>query len=399
MSNRRSKAKGKGLTATKTLFRFFYFVLSPLSFILIGMPRNRDTEISHRLLAWYKKNKRDLPWRKTRDPYRIWVSEIMLQQTRVETAIPYYERFLKRFPDVATLARAPLDSVLKAWENLGYYTRARHLHEAARVIVTRYGGKLPDAKEQLLLLPGIGAYTAGAILSIAFEKPCAAVDGNVIRVIARLFGIEEPVDGSEMKKKIEGIAQQIVPADEPGHFAQALMDLGSGICTPRSPDCPSCPLAGLCIARKKGIQEAIPAKKKAATVPQREAAAAVIRNDAGKVLLVKRPQRGLLGGLWSFPGSALDEGDAPAARLRKGLREELGLKIVPGKELFRVEHGYSHFSITVRVFDGRLREAIPTPGGSVKFQWAGKKDLPRFALSRLERKILKEMPAFKKTLP
>jgi A/G-specific adenine glycosylase len=359
------------------------------------MPRNLDTEISRLLLAWYEKNKRDLPWRKTSDPYRIWVSEIMLQQTRVETVIPYYERFLKRFPDVAVLARAPRDSVLKAWENLGYYTRARHLHEAACVIVTRFGGIIPDAREQLLQLPGIGAYTAGAVLSIAFGKPCAAVDGNVIRVIARLFGMEEPVDGKYIRKEIRSIAQRLVPADAPGHYNQALMDLGSGICTPRGPDCPGCPLARVCIARKKGIQEAIPAKKKAATVPQRMAVAAVIRNDAGKVLMIKRPQRGLLGGLWSFPGSALDGGCASAAKLSKALREELGLNIVPGKELFRVDHGYSHFSVTVRVFDGRLRDAIPSSGGTVKFRWAGKSDFSRFALSRLERKILKELQARK----
>jgi A/G-specific adenine glycosylase len=353
------------------------------------MPRNRDMEISRRLLAWYKKNKRDLPWRKTRDPYRIWVSEIMLQQTRVETVIPYYERFLKRYPDVRSLARAPLDDVLKAWENLGYYSRARHLHEAARVVVNRFGGAIPCTKDQLLQLPGVGAYTAGAVLSIAFDNPCAAVDGNVIRVIARLFGIEKPVDGKEMKKKIEGIAQQLVPSVEPGHYNQALMDLGSGVCTPRGPDCTACPLAGVCVARAKKIQEAIPAKKKTAAVPHRESVAAVLCNDAGEILMVKRPQQGLLGGLWSFPGSALAEGDAPAAKLRKALREELGLKVVAGKELFRVEHGYSHFSITVRVFGGRLRETIPAPGGNAKFRWAGTKDFSRLALSGLERKILK----------
>ncbi|HET6490710.1 MAG TPA: A/G-specific adenine glycosylase [Syntrophales bacterium] len=356
-------------------------------------------EIPRRLLDWYEKNKRDLPWRKTRDPYRIWVSEIMLQQTRVETAVPYYERFMKLFPEVKALARAPLDRVLKAWENLGYYTRARHLHETARIIVSRHGGKIPDAQEQLLLLPGIGAYTAGAILSIAFDRPCAAVDGNVIRVIARLFGMEEPVDGMDSRKKIAGIAQRLVPADAPGHYNQALMDLGSGICTPRSPECPICPLAGLCVARKRGIQEALPAKKKAATVPQREAVAAVIRDDAGKVLMVKRPHRGLLAGLWSFPGSALARADTPGAKLRRTLQVELGLKIVPGKELFRVEHGYSHFCITVRVFDCRLREEIPPPGGRVEFRWAGAGDLPRLALSRLEIKILEEIKARKTVRP
>jgi A/G-specific adenine glycosylase len=391
-----SRKKGNG---EKSLSRLFRFVLSPLSFILIAMPRNRDTEISRRLLAWYKKNKRDLPWRKTRDPFRIWVSEIMLQQTRVETVIPYYERFLKRFPDVKALARAPLDDVLKAWENLGYYSRACHLHEAARVIVNRFGGKIPDAKDQLLQLPGIGAYTAGAVLSIAFDHPLAAVDGNVIRVIARLFGIAEPVDGKEMKKKIEGIAQRLVPSVEPGYYNQALMDLGSGVCTPRGPDCPICPLAGVCVARAKKIQEAIPSKKKAAAIPHRRAVAIVICNAAGGILMVKRPQRGLLGGLWSFPGSALAEGDAPAAKLRKALQEDLGLKVVPGEELFHVEHGYSHFSITVRVLDGRLREAIPTPGGNVKFRWAGPKDFSRLAISRLEMKILKGLQAYKKPFP
>jgi A/G-specific adenine glycosylase len=359
------------------------------------MPRNRDKEIPRLLLAWYKKNKRDLPWRKTRDPYRIWVSEIMLQQTRVETVIPYYERFLKRYPDVRALARAPLDDVLKAWENLGYYSRARHLREAARVVVNRFGGIIPRTKEQLLQLPGVGAYTAGAVLSIAFDNACAAVDGNVIRVIARLFAIGEPVDGKEIKKKIEGIAQRLVPADDPGHYNQALMDLGSGVCTPRGPGCPICPLAAVCVARAKGIAEAIPAKKTAAAVPHREAVAAILRNEAGEILVVKRPQRGLLGGLWSFPESALAEGDAPAAKLRKALREELGLKVVPGKELFRVEHGYSHFSLTVRVFDGGLREAIPTPMGNVKFRWAGPKDFSRLALSSLERKILKGLQARK----
>jgi A/G-specific adenine glycosylase len=353
------------------------------------MQRNRCQEIPRRLLAWYKKNKRDLPWRKTRDPYRIWVSEIMLQQTRVETVIPYYKRFLKSFPDVRALARASLDDVLKAWENLGYYSRARHLREAAGVVVNRFGGTIPRTKEQLLQLPGVGAYTAGAVLSIAFDNACAAVDGNVIRVIARLFAIEEPVDGKEMKKKIEGIAQRLVPADEPGHYNQALMDLGSGVCTPRGPDCPICPMAGVCIARKKGLQEGIPSKKKAAAVPHREAVAAVLRNDAGEILMVKRPQRGLLGGLWSFPGSVLAAGDVPAAKLRKALREELGLKVVPGKELFQVEHGYSHFSITVRVFNSKPPEASPPPMGNVKFRWAGPKDFSRLALSRLERKILK----------
>ena len=348
-------------------------------------------EIPRLLLDWYKINKRDLPWRRTKDPYRIWVAEIMLQQTRVDTVIPYYERFLKKFPDVRALARARVDDVLKAWENLGYYSRARHLHEAARVVVKQFGGMIPPEMEDLRKLPGVGAYTAGAILSIAFGKRFAAVDGNVIRVIARLFAIEDPVDRSKVKTRIGEIAERLVPASEPGHYNQALMDLGSGICTPRSPACPACPLAAACKARKKGIQESIPVKRIAAAVPHREAAVALIRNDRDEILLVKRPGKGLLGGLWSFPGGVLKEGDAPAAGLRSSLRQELGLKVIPGRERLSVEHGYSHFSVTVHVFACTIRGAIPDSGGDVRLRWVGRRGLSRLAVSRLERKILKAL--------
>jgi len=356
------------------------------------MPRNADTEIPRLLLDWYKINKRDLPWRRTKDPYQTWVAEIMLQQTRVDTVIPYYKRFLKRFPDVRALARARVDDVLKTWENLGYYSRARHLHEAARVVVKQFGGKIPAEMEDLRKLPGVGAYTAGAILSIAFERRFAAVDGNVIRVIARLFAIEDPVDGSKAKNRIGGIAERLVPASEPGHYNQALMDLGSGICTPRSPACPTCPLAAACRALKKGIQESIPVKKKSAALPHREAAVAFLRNDRDEILLVKRPGKGLLGGLWSFPGGVLKEGDAPAAGLRRSLREELGLKVIPGGKLVSVEHGYSHFSVTVHVFACTIRGAIPDSGGDVLLRWVGRKGLSRLAVSRLEKKIFKALP-------
>jgi len=355
------------------------------------MPRRAVTEIPRLLLDWYRTNKRDLPWRRTKDPYRIWVAEVMLQQTRVDTVIPYYERFLKKFPDVKALACAREDSVLKAWESLGYYSRARHLHEAARVVVNQFGGVIPAEMADLRKLPGVGAYTAGAILSIAFGRRVAAVDGNVIRVIARLFALEEPVDGSKAKRVIEAIAQGLVPAGEPGQYNQALMDLGSGICTPRSPACPACPLAAACRARRKGVQEAIPVKRKAAAVPHREAAVAVIRNDRGEILLVKRPGRGLLGGLWRFPGGNLEEGDAPAAALRRSLRTELGLKAIPGRELLSVEHGYSHFTVTVRVFACTLRGVLTDSGGGVQWRWVGMRGLSRLAVSRLEGKILKAM--------
>ena len=352
------------------------------------MSRNPAKDIPRLLLDWYRIHKRALPWRKTKDPYRIWVAEIMLQQTRVDTVIPYYERFLNQFPTVGALARARLDAVLKAWEGLGYYTRARHLLEAARIVAGQLGGRIPSDPDGLRKLPGVGGYTAGAILSIAFGKRTAAVDGNVIRVIARLFAIEDPVEGNRTKKRIGGIAARLVPASEPGHYNQALMDLGSGICTPRNPECPSCPLAAACRTWEMGLQDSIPAKKAQAAVPHREAVAALIRNDREETLLIKRPDRGLLGGLWRFPGGLLKEGEKPAAGLRRVLREDLGLKGTPGKEMASVEHGYSHFSVTVHVLPFAVRGPITDAGSGVQWRWVGLKGLSRLALSRLESKIL-----------
>ncbi len=351
------------------------------------MRRSVEKEIPRLLLDWYRANRRDLPWRRTKDPYRTWVAEIMLQQTRVDTVIPYYERFLKRFPDVKALACARVDDVLKAWENLGYYSRARHLREAARVVMERFGGSVPSTMEDLRVLPGVGAYTAGAILSIAFGRRVAAVDGNAIRVITRLFGIGEPVDRPGTKKKIEAIAQRLVPAEEPGHYNQALMDIGSGICTPREPACPACPLSAPCVSRKRGIQASLPAKSKPSAIPRREASAAVIRDGTGKILLVKRPQKGLLGGLWRFPGA---EGKGARA-LRDALKKDQGLGITVGKKIFSVDHAYSHFSVTVHVYDCRLGDGGPSALSLPAARWVTSGGASRLALSKLERMILQRL--------
>ena len=351
-----------------------------------------ERDIPRLLLSWYRTNQRDLPWRRTTDPYRIWVAEIMLQQTRVETALPYYERFLKTFPDVRALAGARQEAVLKAWEGLGYYSRARHLHEAARVVARQHGGKIPADLDGLRRLPGVGDYTAGAILSIAFGRRVAAVDGNVLRVIARLFAVEDPVDCGKTRRRIGEIAARLVPADEPGHYNQALMDLGSAVCTPRSPDCPACPLAAICKARRNGSRHSIPARRKPAAVPRREAAVALIANDRGELLLAKRPSRGMLGGLWRFPGGELQEGETPAEGLRRLLREDLGLRAIPGKALLSVEHGYSHFTLTVHVLSCAIRGPVPAAGGGMPLRWAGPRGLSRLAVSRLERRILAALP-------
>jgi A/G-specific adenine glycosylase len=346
------------------------------------------------LLAWYDENKRELPWRKAgrADPYAVWVSEIILQQTRVETAGPYFERFMARFPDVHALAAADLQEVLKAWENLGYYSRARNLHRAAQVVVREHGGRLPQEREALLALPGIGPYTAGAVLSLAFGQAEAAVDGNVRRVICRLYDIREPLDRAATLEAVEARAASLVPADRPGSFNQALMDLGSGICTPRGPRCLICPLLKACEAARQGDPEALPVKKKRRPVPHRTAVGAVIRDERGRVLLVKRPDHGLLGGLWKLPGGALENGEEPGRALERSVAEEVGLTVEPGKTcLASVNHVYTHFTLTLQAYACRWTGGPPEARTCDAWAWTAFADLDRFPLSGVDAKLLKKI--------
>jgi A/G-specific adenine glycosylase len=261
------------------------------------------------LLTFFDASARPLPWRETRDPYAVWISEVMAQQTRVETAVPYYQRWLARFPDVGTLAAAPLDDVLKAWEGLGYYARARNLHAAARLLRECHGSAVPRTYEALRSLPGVGEYTAGAVSSIAFGVPRAAVDGNVRRVLARL--LDEPAPSPSHLREVAGV---LVPEHRPGDFNQALMELGAMICTPKAPRCQRCPVQGHCAAHAAGTQANRPRRKTKRSVPTIDIATAVVRDGARRLLIVRRPSHGLLAGLWSFPGVELQAGDDPAAR-------------------------------------------------------------------------------------
>ncbi|MGA2554135.1 MAG: A/G-specific adenine glycosylase [Smithella sp.] len=263
--------------------------------------------LSRQLLAWYRRNQRALPWRETCDPYRIWISEIMLQQTQVDTATPYYHRFLKAFPTVSSLARAPLQDVLKAWENLGYYSRARNIHVAARMIVDKFGGQIPDNLEGIKALPGIGQYTAGAILSIAYGQAHPAVDGNVRRILCRLFAIAKPVDNTGEQKQLQKLAASLIPVKHPGDFNQAMMDLGAMICRAKNPDCSRCPVACNCQARLHDLQNVLPITRKTSAIPHRLAAAAVIHNSEGNLLVVQRPASGLLASLWKLPGGFIKD--------------------------------------------------------------------------------------------
>lgn len=331
-----------------------------------GLPDALSDERVHHLqaalLAHFDARARDLPWRRTDDPYGIWVSEIMLQQTRVDTVVPYYERWMDRFPDVDALAAAELDEVLKHWEGLGYYRRARMLHRAA-VEVRDRGGTLPDTAEGLKGLPGIGDYTAGAVASIAFGRPEPAVDGNVRRVLARLFDLPDP-----SPSELRALAAALVPAERPGDFNQAVMELGATVCTPRDPDCGGCPVAGSCRARAAGVQEDRPAPRRRGPVRGAEFGVAVpVRRapaEAGwKAALVRRPRDGMLGGLWEFPGAEMaDREDGSTAACRAARIAGIAVD-APGRELPPVDHVYSHLKARYRPYLFHVRDRDPVSAG------------------------------------
>ncbi len=345
--------------------------------------------LNRKLVAWYRRNQRSLPWRKTDDPYRIWISEIMLQQTQVDTVIPYYHRFLKTFPTVSLLARAPLQDVLKTWENLGYYSRARNIHAAAKEIVEKFGGKIPDNLEEIKTLPGVGLYTAGAILSIAYGQAVPAVDGNVRRILCRLFAIRKPVDDAREQKLLQKLAASLIPLKHSGDFNQALMDLGATICKPKNPDCAHCPIGNLCQARRHDLQNVLPITKKVSIIPHRQAVAAVIRNSKNMLLMVQRPASGLLASLWKLPGGFVETGEDMENSLNRNVKEELGISIRSGKHLASVNHTYSHFRVTLHAYECRLLKGTPKPLGCQNWRWASKADFKKLPLSKIDRMIVR----------
>ena len=304
-------------------------------------------ELSTLLIAWYERHGRELPWRQTRNPYRIWLSEIMLQQTTVAAVIPYYERFLARFPDVAALAAADPESVLELWSGLGYYSRARNLHKAAQQITNDLGGRFPETVEKLQSLPGIGRSTAGAIVSIAYDRPAPILDGNIRRVLTRLMALAEPPRENEAEKKLWLWAQALTPVDRPHDYAQAIMDLGATICLPRQPRCPECPLAALCQARRDGIENDVPRQAHRKTAPVRRQVILLLQRG-GELLVARRPEAGLLGGMWEFPCReiATEEKSEQVAAQRL---LELGCPTVPGL-LGPIRHVYSHFRLQGDVY-------------------------------------------------
>lgn len=332
------------------------------------------------LLDWFEANRRPLPWRRDRDPYRIWVAEVLLQQTRVAQATPYYERFLARFPDLRALAAAPLDDVRKAWEGAGYYARARRLWEAARLLVRDRGGRWPTTPEGWRELPGVGPYTANAVASLAFGAPVTAVDANALRVAARWEAETRRLAAPGVRGRLEARLAAELPPDRSGAFNEAVMELGERICRPGAPDCGSCPVRSLCRAfRTLPDPGRLPTPGPVVRRPHHEAALVVLERD-GRWLVQRRPERGLLAGLWEFPGGHRRPGEAWADAARRELFEETGWRAGPLRPAGLVRHQYSHFSVTLHLFTGAPRGRGPAAPRRGERRW-----VTRAAFERLPR--------------
>lgn len=345
------------------------------------------------LLQWYQEMQRDLPWRKSDDPYAIWVSEVMLQQTQTRKVLEYYHRFLKRFPNLKTLARAELGEVLKAWEGLGYYARARNLHKAAREIVERHNSQIPSDYEALRRIRGIGPYTAAAVASIVFAQPKAVVDGNVIRVISRLFLIQRNPQEKAAKESISAKAELLLDHAAPGDFNQAMMELGATICTPRRPKCMLCPVSEYCEAYQKLDNPArLPVKPPPKELPHYNIGTGLIW-DEGYLFIDRRAENGLLGGLWEFPGGKIEAGETPQEAVKREIREETSLEVEVGDFFMQVQHAYSHFKITLHVYHCLYRGGEARLTAGTDWRWVKPEELKYYAFASANKKIIQKLEA------
>ncbi len=346
---------------------------------------------SEKLTEWYAANKRDLPWRKSDNAYKIWVSEIMLQQTRVDTVIPYYERFLEAFPTVYHLAAASQQEVLKCWEGLGYYSRGRNLHHAAKMVVNDFGGKIPSSYEDITTLKGIGPYSAAAILSIAFNKRFAVVDGNVIRVMTRYHGISEDIRKNSTKKWVQELADELIDDKHPGDYNQAVMELGALICTPRNPLCEKCPVSQNCISFMKMETDIIPYKSPSGKIPHKEIAVGLVVNEKNELLIALRPNDSMLGGLWEFPGGKREKNETLRETVIRELKEELGVDIEVYSKYQDLKHTYSHFKITLHAFWCRIRNGKPKARASQEIIWVSLDNVDQYPFPKANRTLLNNL--------
>lgn len=339
------------------------------------------------IIRWYRKNQRDLFWRGGNDAYAIWVSEIILQQTRVDQGTPYIARFLKTFPTVESLASASEERVLKIWEGLGYYSRARNMHRAANAVVQDLGGRLPNSVDDWQTLSGVGRYTAGAICSIAFDHRVPVLDGNIKRVLARVLDLSESIDDGKVTDSLWEVMAHLVDGKAPGDFNQGMMELGSEVCTPRKPSCANCPVQKHCMAFANGTQLERPIRKKKRKVPHKEIVVAAIFKN-GKYLLGKRPSDGLLGGLWEFPGGKIEGGESHPEALVRECEEELGIIVEPGDLVARVNHAYSHFKVTLNVYRCRHLKGRTKAKVHTELKWVPPNRFEQYPFPKANHKFL-----------
>ncbi|MFA5204726.1 MAG: A/G-specific adenine glycosylase [Lentisphaeria bacterium] len=354
------------------------------------MPIPLNAATAARLLAWYHANRRPMPWREQPTPYRVWLSEIMLQQTQVVTVIPYFERFTARFPDLPALAAADEQAVLKLWEGLGYYSRARNLLKAARQLMTEHGGRFPETFDNLRTLPGIGDYTAAAIASISFGEAVPVVDGNVLRIYSRWHALADDIARPQTRAAVFAALQtwfkRLPPTTCFGDLNQAMMELGAMVCTPRSPHCEACPVAAMCAARAAGTPEAYPVKRAKSAVPHYQVAVGVVWRKEKLLIAQRRPEQ-MLGGLWELPGGKPQPGEMLAETVRRELREETGLAVEVGAELATVRHAYSHFRITLTAFTCQCPAGRARPLASAAIRWVRPAELAHFPFPTATRKL------------
>ncbi|NEZ58734.1 A/G-specific adenine glycosylase [Adonisia turfae] len=338
------------------------------------------------LLTWYGEQGRDLPWRRSRDPYAIWISEIMLQQTQVKTVMPYYQRWLKLFPTVADLAKADQQTVLKAWEGLGYYARARNLHKTAQLIVKQHDGVFPEVFEDAIALPGIGRTTAGGILSAAYNQPVAILDGNVKRVLARLVALPKPP--AKAMKELWQLSEQLLDPQHPRDFNQAIMDLGATLCTRHRPSCLLCPWQSYCTAYRQNLQSELPMTESRAPLPHKQIGVAVIHDNDGRILIDRRKQEGLLGGLWEFPGGKIEPNESFEECVKREIKEELDIDIEVNDRLITVDHAYSHFKVTLNVFNCTHISGEPKPIECDEIKWVTLDEIDSYPFPKANGQII-----------
>ncbi|WP_053955336.1 A/G-specific adenine glycosylase [Inediibacterium massiliense] len=345
-------------------------------------------EIQINLIDWYMKNHRKLPWRENQNPYYIWISEVMLQQTRVETVIPYFLNFINKFPNIKALANANEEDVLKAWEGLGYYSRAKNLHRGAKMICDEFLGLIPKNQKEIQKIIGIGPYTAGAILSIAYDQPVPAVDGNVMRVFSRLFYIKEDIGANKTRKEMERLGEVLVSRENPSFFNQALMELGAMICIPKNPKCIACPLFSQCMGRKLGVQHTLPIKNKKIKKREVNLEVALLWNE-NKFFIVKRSSQGLLANLWALPSVEREKNIEEGKTIILELEENYGMIVEKEKFLFQKEHIFTHLKWNMKVYLYKLIKSsiVEYPENG----WIDKEEIEKYTFPTAFMKILKEI--------